>query len=187
MAVLRVFVIAVLLPPVLAVNKKNFKTCEQARFCKNHRHVKPEKAYTLSSPLTVDGSRCVMVWPLKYYDSKNVFDRVVGGISNGEADELKLEISFIASNEVARVRIVEGPHLKPRWENSDVLIPFDLCKEPAIETTSTTSTVRILDMTTHSYEYLQLCVVPVNANNDHILTSTCGCWCRHEVCAFVPF
>ena len=50
--------------------------------------------------------------------------RVIGGISNGEADELKLEISFIASNEVARVRIVEGPHLKPRWENSDVLIPF---------------------------------------------------------------
>ena len=50
-------VIAVLLPPALAVHRNNFKTCEQARFCKNHRNVKPEKAYTLSSPLTVDGSR----------------------------------------------------------------------------------------------------------------------------------
>ena len=56
-AVLRLLVLAVHLPSALAVNKNNFKTCEQARFCKNHRNVKPEKAYTLSSPLTVDGSR----------------------------------------------------------------------------------------------------------------------------------
>ena len=80
--------------------------------------------------------------------------RVIGGISNGEADELKLEISFIASNEVARVRIVEGPHLKPRWENSDVLIPFDLCKEPTVETTSTTSTVSIFYMSLHLHKRL---------------------------------
>ena len=73
--------------------------------------------------------------------SSPIYRRVVGGISNGVADELRLEISFIASNEVARIRIVEGPHLKPRWENSDVLIPFDLCSKPTIETTSTSSTV----------------------------------------------
>jgi len=115
---------AALLPPVNAVNKGNFKTCEQARFCKNHRNVKPEKGYTLSSPLAVKGSK------------------VIGGISNGEADELTIEISFIASNQVARVRIVEGPHLKPRWENPDVLMPFELCSEPTVETTSTSSTVK---------------------------------------------
>ena len=48
---------AALLPPVNAVNKGNFKTCDQARFCKNHRNVKPEKGYTLSSPLAVKGSK----------------------------------------------------------------------------------------------------------------------------------
>ncbi|XP_062844352.1 neutral alpha-glucosidase AB-like [Trichomycterus rosablanca] len=101
-----VFVVLLLLCVTEAVDRSNFKTCEQSSFCKRQRELKPGQ-----SPYRV------LLDTLELSDSRMTLQL----INDNNKVRLLLELYRLQGN-MTRVKINELKPLKPRYEVRDVLI-----------------------------------------------------------------
>ncbi|KAE9553720.1 hypothetical protein FO519_003075 [Halicephalobus sp. NKZ332] len=101
--ILRSFIFSLTLGLVVSVDKGNFKTCEQASFCKRHRNQEKLANYV------VDPS------------SVKINETGLEGVLTSDVNKLKLEVVLLEDSSL-RILVNElGPSLRPRFQPSEAL------------------------------------------------------------------
>lgn len=103
-----IFLLIFLIPPVILVDRSNFKTCEQSSFCRRQRKYRPEV-----SPYQVDLHSMVNseTGHLKFQ------------LINSQAEHVQLQLDiFTLEHRTLRVKINEVNPLRKRYEVKDTLV-----------------------------------------------------------------